>query len=218
MSEFIKVTVNRLSDIAVEKRMLVDELKIVGSFNINADLPEIRKMCNTIIDGKRTGGNLSLLDIDASYISYIDYQDAFKDCISLKTVILHPYFGLKACQFSGCKRLERIIVSGGYAGGFDIDGVLFTSRTNLEKFPANHASEYELPAETQTISDLAFEDCHLTRLVMPSVPPTCTIDAFKGVDIANITLAVPKGTHDSYWMHPVFGKFHIEEIEEEKAD
>ena len=197
--------------------MLVDELTIVGDFSEYSELPEIRKMCNTIIDGKRTGGNLSYLDISRFIINYRcwDYNDAFKDCISLKTIIMTPA-PLYACQFSGCKRLEKIIIKDVNKDRdlFDDNGVLFRFKNTLEKFPANHASEYELPAYTKSISDLAFEDSHLTRLVMPSVPPTCTIDAFKGVDIANITLAVPKGAHDSYWMHPVFGKFHIEEKED----
>jgi hypothetical protein len=27
-------------------------------------------------------------------------------------------------------------------------------------------------------------------------------------------LVVPKGSHNAYWLHPVFGKFNIEEMDE----
>ena len=48
---------------------------------------------------------------------------------------------------------------------------------------------------------------------MPIVPPSCTENVFKGVNIIALTLVVPKGAHDSYWLHPVFGKFNIEEMD-----
>ena len=65
------------------------------------------------------------------------------------------------------------------------------------------------------IGDYAFEDCQLTTLTFEnSIPPTCGDKAFEGVNPVTLTIKVPKGSYDSYWVHPVFGKFKIEEIDE----
>ena len=47
---------------------------------------------------------------------------------------------------------------------------------------------------------------------MPAVPPTCHENPFFGVNMVALTICVPNGCFDSYWMHPVFGKFNIEEL------
>lgn len=57
------------------------------------DLPILKAMCNTIVDGKRTGGNLSIVDLSESHIAERFSGDSIfnefqwvnmKDCISLK--------------------------------------------------------------------------------------------------------------------------------------
>jgi hypothetical protein len=83
----------------------------------------------------------------------------------------------------------------------------------LLKYPANKDTEYTIPSNVTNIADYAFEDSHLTRLFMPDVPPTCEEKAFEGVNKVAMTLVVPSGCYDSYWMHPVFGKFKIEEMD-----
>ena len=233
MANPIKVTVNTIYDIAPEKRFLIDELTIVGKFELKHDLPILKSMCNTIVDGKRTGGNLSIIDLSKSdMILQFGYANAFvwdsiKDCISLKKIIfpskISPF--TSGTYFSGCKSLESISIVGNdlpeyyesNGKSYDIDGVLFTEKYSqrlLAKYPANKGNEYTIPNNVNEIGVCAFEDSHLCRLTMPAVPPTCKGDAFKGVNKVTLTLVVPKGAHDSYWLHPVFGKFNIEEMDE----
>lgn len=235
MAQPVKVTVNTIRDIASEKRFLIDELTIVGRFELRPDLPILRSMCNTLVDGKRTGGNLSVVDLSHSDIAsefgtYCVNPNSWgdmKDCISLKKILFPSLIHINADggrYFSGCKSLQSISVVGSsypeydrYGRTCDVDGVLFyekRDRYTLVKFPANHGNEYVVPSRVAEIADYAFEDCHLTRLTMPIVPPSCTGFAFFGVNMVALTLVVPKGAHDSYWAHPVLGKFNIEEMVE----
>ena len=236
MNNPIKVTVNTIHDIAPEKRFLIDELSIVGRFELKQDLPILKSMCNTIVDGKRTGGNLSVVDLSQCIIAQefgnytvnaYDWGD-MKDCISLKRLSLPSQLWIHSClgtSFSGCKSLESISIVGSElpsyhkwnGRGYDIDGVLFYEHGGLHtlvKYPANKGNEYIIPNNVTEIGDCAFEDSHLSRLIMPTVPPACAEDAFNNVNIIALTLFVPKGTHDSYWIHPIFGKFNIEELDE----
>ena len=225
MDNLIKVTVNNIDDITPEKRHLVDELKIVGHFNSRTQISILKSMCNTVNEGRRTGGRLSVLDLSQSDIMgyyHGDWGDLI-DCLTLRKVTFPSYIDrIFASTFSGCKSLEGIYIASGSRDlkrcyYIDIDGVLFSNNNMklvLEKYPANKGTDYIVPEKTVTIRDNAFEDCQLTRLTMPPVPPTCDINAFKGVNIIAITLVVPKGSHDSYWLHPVFGKFQIEEMDE----
>jgi len=234
MSNIVKVKVQRITDIAPEKRFLVDELTIVDRFELKRDLPILKSMCNTIIDGKRTGGNLSVVDLSKCYIasefgyyvSNVYHWGNLKDCISLKKISLPSKIELFSDVgegFSGCKSLESISIIGyeypeyykTCGKAYDIDGVLFLEKGSeivLTKYPANKGNEYTVPNDVTSISSCAFEDSHLVKLIMPSVPPTCQEDAFKGVNMVAMTLIVPKGSHDSYWLHPVYGKFNIKEI------
>lgn len=235
MGNPIKVTVNTIHDIAPEKRFLIDELTIVGKFELKRDLPILKTMCNTIVDGKRTGGNLSVVDLSKSYIALeFGYYTTnayhwgdMKDCISLKKLSLPSqtlFDSSIGASFSGCKSLEAIFVVGSElpscheanGRGYDIEGVLFFEKGGqhiLVKYPGNKGNEYKIPNNVTVIGDFAFEDSHLSRLIMPIVPPSCTENVFKGVNIIALTLVVPKGAHDSYWLHPVFGKFNIEEMD-----
>ena len=233
MSNPIKVTVNTIHDIAPEKRFLIDELTIVGRFDMTRDLPILKSMCNTIVDGKRTGGNLSVVDLSKSYIAFEWGANPFnwgnmKDSISLKKIVLPSKIELYSeagKSFSGCKSLESISVIGSEfpepyktcGRAYDNEGVLFKKKGNnniLVKYPANKGTEYTIPSDTHQIGDYAFEDSHLSTLVMPTIPPTCKDEAFIGINKIALTLIVPKGSYDSYWLHPVFGKFNIEEKNE----
>ena len=72
-----------------------------------------------------------------------------------------------------------------------------------------------IPEYVVEIDDLAFEDCQLTTLTISNpIPATCTDDAFKGVNPVTLVIKVPKGCYESFWVHPVFGKFKIEEMDE----
>ena len=176
-------------------------------------------------------GDLSKSYIASEFGYYVSnpYQwGSMKDCISLKRISLPSkleFYSSAGESFSGCKSLESIFIVGNEfpepykncGRGYDKDGVLFVEKGDhnvLIKYPANKGTEYTIPNNISEIGNCAFEDCHLSRLTMPTVPPTCKENAFKGVNIIALTLVVPKGSHNSYWLHPVFGKFNIEEMDE----
>lgn len=225
MDRVIKVKVNSILDISEDKRTLVDELELVEPFS---KWEPIKKMCNSIIDGKRTGGRLSVLDLSNSkFIQGRMYKNPdLQDCITLRHIIFPSdvHFGSfeGGLSFSGCRSLESINVSKGpidtFGKAYDIDGVLFwndsSNVTSLIKFPANKGTEYKIPEGTKFISKCAFEDSQLTRLIMPQVPPSCYEDSFAGVNLSALTIFVPKDSYGSYWLHPVFGKFNIKELDE----
>ncbi len=238
MDNLVKIKVNTIKDIDPKKRHMVNELTIVGIFESQYDLPILRSMCNTIVDGQRTGGNLLYVDLSYSKIYQRDGINSgcwngdnigLNDCLSLKMIVFPcKVFSFQGKCFSGCRNLESIIIDGeNYEDKLNprvisIDGVLFIKALNgnccLIKYPANKGNEYTLPQDHKItrIDDYAFEDSHLTRLFMPPVPPSCTEKAFEGVDKVTMTLVVPKGCHDSYWMHPVYGKFRMEEKREDE--
>lgn len=243
----MEIKVNDLSCIALEKRPLIDELTIVKSFVSKRDMPQLRRMCNSIENEQRTGGRLSKIDLSccrlrsdlSSYYAESASLDstAFKECVTLKHIVLPSYVSLSYCDggfFSGCKNLEKIEIKEYNVNKpssttqtddeslYSNDGVLFcrkdatrydAERTWLVKYPAAKGVEYRIPDRVTNIANFAFEDCCLMTIVMPHVAPNCEERAFHGVDISNITLVVPKGTHDNYWIHPFWGNFNIQEAE-----
>lgn len=217
----MKVVADNLARIALEKRFLIDELELTGYFNIYShDLVELRSMCNTLIDGKRTGGRLKSLIID-NPVSLSENTPGFKDCLTLETVSLTLYennTNILARHFSGCKSLKCIELreSKNINWFYTIDGVLYNhDKSKLIKYPANKGTEFTIPKEVGEICDLAFEDSQLTTLTITNpIPAKCTDDAFEGVNPVTLTIKVPKGSYDSYWVHPVFGKFNLEEMDE----
>ena len=215
----MKVVTKDLADIALEKRFLIDELELTG-YDLNhytEKLNELRPMCNILKDGKRTGGRLKTLTID-SPVELNDNTDGFKDCITLEFVSLKlTAFGsfLLARHFSGCKSLKCIDLreSKEMTGYYTIDGVLY-AHSRLVKYPANKGTEFTIPEYVVEIDDLAFEDCQLTTLTISNpIPATCTNNAFKGVNPVTLVIKVPKGCYESFWVHPVFGKFKLEEMD-----
>ena len=220
----MKVVTKDLANIALEKRFLIDELELTGYFNFYSDeLDELRAMCNTLKDGKRTGGRLKILTMDDN-VSLSDNTDGFKDCITLESVSLKLYDNnstfLLARHFSGCKSLKCIDLRESEKNRwyYTIDGVLYAHqgfKSRLVKYPANKGTEFTIPEYVAEIDDLAFEDCQLTTLTISNpIPATCTDDAFKGVNPVTLVIKVPKGCYESFWVHPVFGKFNIEEMDE----
>lgn len=235
MDNLIKVKVNSILDIDPQKRFLIEDLTIKGTFYSRDELPILRSMCNSLDEnGKRTGGNLSYIDLSQCRIKQDENGNSnvwngdgkgLKNCISLKKIIFPSTASFSRVSggecFTGCKSLESIIISGYVEPRtnphlYDKDGVLFTledGKSYLLKYPANKGTEYQIPNVTY-IADYAFEDSHLTRLYMPAIPPSCNEKAFNGVNRATMTLVVPKGSYDSYWLHTVYGKFRIEELDD----
>jgi hypothetical protein len=243
----ISVTVNVTDSnglnhaIAENKRQLINQLVIVGKFHVNLDAPILRTMCNVLTEsGSRSGGQLEELDLSKAEIGYGRHENvyylsapAFKDCITLKRIILSCLHSCSAKAFSGCTSLESIelpytVTDSCYRG---ISGVLYqigemsytgskiwfnTGEFILTKYPSAKREVKEIDfARCNRVADYAFEDFQGHDLFMDMVPPACTQEAFHNVDISQITLHVPHGTYNSYWSHPIWGQFKIEEMEEE---
>ena len=245
--EYMTVIAESLNSIAKNKRFLIDELKITKVFDSKRDCPIIWEMCNPIIDGDNTGGCLSLLDLsDCDIVAEININgmkvnpgslgQGFKNCTTLKTLIIPYYTYIAGRHLSGCKSLEAINIP--YISRMDFiketnycrteqpytkDGVLYVDHfyektgllisKQLVKFPANKSTEFIIPSDIDEIADYAFEDCKLTSLTMPPVAPICKPMAFHNVDLSQLTIKVPKGSFDSYWVHPFYGDLKIEELE-----
>lgn len=222
--EPFKVTQNSIQEIDPEKLHLINELTITEDFFVRDDLPILRRMCNSIENGTRTGGNLKSVDLSKNNIYAYENRVWFKDCITLKEIKLPYTFEAYAQYFSGCLNLESIEISPTPEGkrkrhGFySKDGVVFEASNNnhdsLEKYPARKGTEYKIPSDIIRIKDYAFEDAIITSLIMPPIPPRCNEEAFKGIDPTVLTLYVPKGSQSSYWVHPVYSKFKIVELDE----
>lgn len=233
----MKVKVNNINEIDSEKRHCIDELSITKFLICKPHMEIIRSMCNTIVEGKRTGGNLSIIDLGkCEYITQESNSNTghldlvgFKDCISLKKIILPSYLcpSNDGSIFSGCKNLETITVEENTSlkcirnsEYYSEEGVLFVSRLDLQrdekclmKYPANKGNEYTIPQKVTEISNYAFEDSNLTTLILPEVPPHCNASAFNGLDLNKIRFMVSRESMDSYWVHSFWGKLKIEVME-----
>ena len=74
---------------------MIDELTIVDKFELKRDMPILRAMCNSIVDGERTGGNLSVVDLSKSYIAsefgyyvsnpYLHFAEVLSRTIRMRT-------------------------------------------------------------------------------------------------------------------------------------
>ena len=202
----MKVVTKYIDSIAEEKRFLIDELELTESFSFfHPELEDLRKMCNVLIDGKRTGGRLKNLTILKPVILNRN-TIGFKDCITLETVSMclntewDSFISPK--HFSGCKSLKSIIIPKPVKLNnyhyYTKDGVLYNN-FELVKYPANKGTEFTPPKIVNVISDYAFEDCQLTTLTFENpVPPICGDKAFEGVNPVTLTIKVPKGSYDSF--------------------
>lgn len=240
----IKVNVSdnlRLSEcIASNKKHLIQELVITGNYYAYPDDAFIRSMCNTIgNDGKRSGGQLEVLDLSKAHLflaktnvnsSRLLSPNSFEGCITLKIIKLGEMDIIDAEMFRGCISLEsiwyeqsNISIVGGYKHHFfSYGGILYDKRYSKDGNPLDkwklikYPSAYQEPKDIRfdfvdEIADYAFEDFKDTDLYLPTVPPTCNKKAFNNVDVTKVTIHVPKGSFNSYWSHPVWGEFPIVE-------
>jgi hypothetical protein len=248
-NKMISVTVNVTDSnslnhvIAENKRQLINQLAIVGKFYVKSDAPILQSMCNVLTEsGCRSGGQLEELDLSKAEIGYGKQENsyhlstpAFKDCITLKRIILSCLHSCTADVFRGCTSLESIELSCTVSNTcyWGKNGILYQvgewsyidfkvhyfkdEEQILTKYPSAKREIEEIDfARCNRIADYAFEDFQGHDLFMDNVPPACSQAAFYNVDISQITLHVPHGTHDSYWSHPVWGQFKIEEMKEGK--
>lgn len=195
-------------------------------------------------DGSRSGGQLEILDLEASEIishysgSYICNSgslwssNSLHDCVTLQEIVFGKSLSsVSGRDFSGCISLRRIDVKDNprYKS---IEGVLYQYADNCDwttstrtPFGDGKWILIKVPATIQDsslikfdkinrIDDKAFEDTSLKSIIMPEVPPMCAHEAFAGVDPTTVTLLVPKESINSYWCHPVWGQFVIKAITE----
>jgi hypothetical protein len=236
ISVFVNIEKNDClsANIASNKRHLIQELSIIGSYCCEKDDETIRSMCNVVLDsGHRSGGQLETLDLSKAHIQgnknangYSMRRDSFNGCVTLKRILLSKLYNIDPRIFRGCTSLEYIKCNCETLS--HINGVLYRrgkvvaipdkylafdyGKWSLVKYPAAKQDVEDIRFDRiSRIEDFAFEDFRGTDLyINSSVPPSCTEDAFYNVDVSKITIHVPDGAFNSYWSHPVWGMFQIE--------
>lgn len=221
--------------IASNKKHLIDELTVIGHYSSKLDGEFLRSMCNSLdADGHRTGGRLERLNLSQAQLRCCASprcntnqisSDEFKDCITLREIVLSELTSINAKAFSGCISLQSI----GYKGFHcfqSLKGILYQvgkweclpsdyrkftfPQKHLVKYPSAKQDTKDIDFDNVTlIEDYAFEDFCGTDLYLPLVPPTLTSLAFNNVDVTKVRIHVPQGSFSSYWSHPVWQDFQI---------
>ena len=191
-------------------------------------------------DGTCSGGQLEVLDlVNAEIMDHQDgiykyntgsiwSSNSLKDCLTLCEIRFGKSLtSISGRDLDGCVSLQKIEVIDNpiYKS---INGVLYQYADNrnwtistripfgegewiLIKVPATiQDSSLIMLEKISRIEVGAFKDTSLKSIIMPSFPPTCDCGAFSEEDIPKITLFVPEESFNSYWCHPMWGKFNIE--------
>ena len=177
--------------IAVSRKNLITNLKIVGKIN-GTDLKFIRQMAGRDVNGEKTYGKLSILDLSEAKIvaggdAYVRFSEnyytsndklgdsAFEDCSGLTSLTLPSgVTSIGRDAFRGCSGLTSLTI----------------------------------PSSVTSISDRAFDGCSgLTSIYayLEKIPKLGS-DVFTGCDAKNCILYVPTGTYDDYFVSE-FGYF-----------
>ena len=191
--------------IASSKKNLVTNLKIIGEIN-GTDLRFIREMAGCDVEGYRTSGNLSVLDLsearfvaggDSYYYSCYTSNDilgqyAFENCSSLTSVnIPSSVTEIGRNAFQDCSSLTSVNIP--------------SSVTEIREYAFDGCSSLisvKIPSSVTSIGGSAFSGCSGLRsiYVYAETVPSTVAGAFEGCDSKNCTLYVPKGTYDAYWL------------------
>lgn len=196
----------------------------------------------TTVNGIRSGGQLEVLDLaDAEIVESHNginkynagslwSSNSLNECITLREIKFGKSLtSISGRHFADCISLKKIDVTDNpiYTS---INGILYQRADNCDwtvsvRRPFNEGEWIliKVPAaindsklirfdKINRISSGAFKNTSLKTLVMSSIPPTCDSDGFDNVDIQNITIFVPKDSFNSYWCHPIWGKFNIKVI------
>lgn len=193
--------------IAVSRKNLITNLKIVGKIN-GTDLKFIREMAGRDVNGGKTDGKLSILDLSeakivaggSAYVSYYGdtkytYNDelgnyAFDGCSGLTSLTIpSSVTEIGGYAFSGCSGLTSLTIPSGVTS---IGSEAFEGCSGL--------TSLTIPSSVTSIGDWAFEGCSgLTSIyVYTKNLPELGFNVFFGCDAKNCTVYVPKGTYDDY--------------------
>ena len=160
--------------ISESKKYLITNLKIVGEVN-GTDLKFIREMAGRDVNGEKTDGKLSILDLSEAkiveggdaYVSYYDdrytYNDnlgrgAFWGCSGLTSLTLPSgVTSIDYQTFYGCSGLTSLTIPSGVTS---ISDCAFSGCSGL--------TSLTIPSGVTSIGDWAFQDCSgLTSLTLP---------------------------------------------------
>ena len=170
--------------IGSSKKNLVTNLKIIGEIN-GTDLRFIREMAGCDVEGYRTSGNLSVLDLsearfvaggDSYYYSCYTSNDilgqyAFENCSSLTSVnIPSSVTEIGRNAFGGCYSLASVKIP--------------SSVTEIGVYAFTHCSSLtsvNIPSSVTEIGQYAFENCSsLSSVNIPSSVTEIGYAAFWG--------------------------------------
>ena len=185
--------------IAVSKKNLITNLKIVGKIN-GTDLKFIREMAGRDFNGEKTDGKLSILDLsdakivaggsayvrlsDNQYTSYDKLGNyAFSGCSGLTSLTIPSCVtSIGYCAFEGCSGLTSLTIPSCVT---EIGNYAFSGCSGL--------TSLTIPSGVTSISRNAFESCSgLTSLTIPSSVTSIGDFAFKGCS-GLTSLTIPSG-------------------------
>ena len=192
--------------ISESKKYLITNLKIVGEVN-GTDLKFIREMAGRDVNGEKTDGKLSILDLSEAKIvaggsAYVRYSDneytsndklgdyAFWGCSGLTSLTLpSSVTSIGDYAFAGCSGLTSLTIPSSV-----------TSIGDKAFYGCSGLTSLTIPSSVISIGGAAFRGCSgLTSIyVYPENLPELGIDIFTGCDAKNCTVYVPKGTYDAY--------------------
>ena len=167
------------------EKNLVTNLKIIGEIN-GTDLRFIREMAGCDIEGYRTSGILSVLDLsEARFVAGGDYyyKDYGNGCYTSNDII--GKYAFRDCSSLTSVNIPSSVTSIGMNAFRDCSSL----------------TSVNIPSSVTSIGEWAFYYCSGLRsiYVYAETVPSIGFCAFEGCDSKNCTVYVPKGTYDAYW-------------------
>ena len=174
--------------IAVSRKNLITNLKIVGKIN-GTDLKFIREMAGCDVNGGKTDGKLSILDLSEAKIvaggdAYFRYSENYYTSNNDE---------LGDFVFYDCSGLTSLTIPSGVTS---IGGAAFGCCSGL--------TSLTIPSSVTSIGDFAFSGCSgLTSLTIPSGVTSIGYSAFSGCS-GLTSLTIPSGVTSIGW-HAFYG-------------
>ena len=118
-------------------------------------------------------------------------NDAFAQCNGLTSINLPAsVINLGQVPFANCNNMTSITVAAGNPAFSSVGGVLYNKGgTMLVEFPCGLTGSFTVPAGVQDIGGQAFEQCQLSRVVIPGSVTNIELDAFFNcLNLGSVTL------------------------------